>query len=68
MFSIHVFQCLFVYLGLVVAKCTFLQGHPELPELHQAKDGMMDLAEYINEVKRDNEMLQIIKDLQVSHE
>ncbi|KAK3872573.1 hypothetical protein Pcinc_022351, partial [Petrolisthes cinctipes] len=41
-------------------------GHPELPELHKAREDMMDLAEYINEVKRDNEMLQIIKDLKTS--
>lgn len=50
-----------------VAQCTSFQGHPEYSEIQQAKDDMMDLAEYINEVKRDNEMLQIIKDLKVSH-
>lgn len=29
---------------------------------------MLDVADYINEVKRDNEMLQIIADVQVNDE
>nr|XP_053643737.1 guanine nucleotide exchange factor VAV3-like isoform X2 [Cherax quadricarinatus] len=40
--------------------------HSDLENLKRAHEAMMDLAEYINEVKRDNEMLQIIKDLQTS--
>ncbi|XP_045593761.1 protein vav isoform X2 [Procambarus clarkii] len=40
--------------------------HSDMGNLKKAHAAMMDLAEYINEVKRDNEMLQIIKDLQMS--
>lgn len=43
----------------------FFQNHPDLENLKKAHEAMMDLADYINEVKRDNEMLQIIEDIQV---
>ena len=42
------------------------QGHPELQQLRDAHRVMVDVADYINEVKRDNEMMQIIQDIQVS--
>ncbi|XP_047468847.1 protein vav-like isoform X2 [Penaeus chinensis] len=41
-------------------------NHPDLDNLKKAHEAMMDLADYINEVKRDNEMLQIIEDIQTS--
>ncbi|XP_050733091.1 protein vav-like isoform X14 [Eriocheir sinensis] len=40
--------------------------HSELGDLKRAHESMKDLAEYINEVKRDKEMLQIIRDLRNS--
>ncbi|XP_042213661.1 protein vav-like isoform X3 [Homarus americanus] len=41
-------------------------NHADLHNLKKAYEAMMDLAEYINEVKRDKEMQQIINDLQMS--
>ncbi|XP_071521753.1 protein vav isoform X2 [Panulirus ornatus] len=40
--------------------------HSDLENLKKAHEAMVDVAVYINEVKRDSEMLQIIKDLQMS--
>ncbi|XP_050733088.1 protein vav-like isoform X11 [Eriocheir sinensis] len=40
--------------------------HSEFGDLKRAHEAMRDLAEYINEVKRDKEDLQIIQDLQNS--
>ncbi|XP_050733080.1 protein vav-like isoform X4 [Eriocheir sinensis] len=45
---------------------TQAQPHSELGDLKRAHESMKDLAEYINEVKRDKEMLQIIRDLRNS--
>nr|XP_042895082.1 protein vav [Parasteatoda tepidariorum] len=40
--------------------------HDDYFGLQKALDAMLDLAQYINEVKRDNETLQIIRDIQAS--
>lgn len=40
--------------------------HDDYLGLEKALDAMLDLAQYINEVKRDNETLQIISDIQAS--
>ncbi|UYV68340.1 VAV2 [Cordylochernes scorpioides] len=40
--------------------------HEDYYGLEKALDDMIDLAQYINEVKRDNETLQIIRDIQAS--
>ncbi|CAM1314469.1 VAV2 (predicted) [Pycnogonum litorale] len=40
--------------------------HDDYAGLERALDAMLDLSMYINEVKRDNETLQIIKDIQIS--
>ncbi|GIY52427.1 guanine nucleotide exchange factor VAV3 [Caerostris extrusa] len=40
--------------------------HEDYFGLQKALDTMLDLAQYINEVKRDNETLQIIRDIQAS--
>lgn len=40
--------------------------HDDYFNLQKALDAMVDLAHYINEVKRDNETLQIIRDIQNS--
>ncbi|XP_055933228.1 protein vav-like isoform X2 [Argiope bruennichi] len=40
--------------------------HEDYFGLQKALDAMLDLAQYINEVKRDNETLQIIRDIQAS--
>ncbi|GFU06550.1 protein vav [Nephila pilipes] len=40
--------------------------HEDYFGLQKALDAMLDLAQYINEVKRDNETLQIIRDIQTS--
>ncbi|KAK2706065.1 hypothetical protein QYM36_016175 [Artemia franciscana] len=42
------------------------QTHEEYSGLEKAYNGMLDVAEYINEVKRDNETIQIINDIQAS--
>ncbi|XP_068239225.1 protein vav isoform X2 [Palaemon carinicauda] len=42
------------------------QTHNDYENLQRAHEAMMDLSDYINEVKRDSEMQQIIKDLQNS--
>lgn len=42
-----------------------LQSHEDYRGLERAREAMVDVAEYINEVKRDSEKLQIIKDIQV---
>ncbi|KAK7078489.1 hypothetical protein SK128_023086 [Halocaridina rubra] len=46
-------------------RCT-VQTHSDYNTLKEAYEAMVDLADYINEVKRDSEMLQIIRDLQSS--
>lgn len=43
-----------------------LQSHKDLPGLERAKECMIDVAQYINEVKRDSDTLQIMNDVQVS--
>ncbi|XP_022235087.1 guanine nucleotide exchange factor VAV2-like [Limulus polyphemus] len=40
--------------------------HEDYVGLEKALDCMLDISQYINEVKRDNETLEIIKDIQVS--
>ncbi|XP_035216160.1 protein vav-like isoform X3 [Stegodyphus dumicola] len=40
--------------------------HDDYFSLQKALEAMLDLAQYINEVKRDNETLQIIRDIQAS--
>ncbi|XP_066961659.1 protein vav-like isoform X3 [Macrobrachium rosenbergii] len=42
------------------------QTHSDHDNLQRAHEAMMDLSDFINEVKRDSEMKQIIKDLQNS--
>ncbi|XP_049272801.1 protein vav isoform X2 [Rhipicephalus sanguineus] len=42
------------------------EGHEDYHGLEKALQSMLDLAHYINEVKRDNETLQIIADIQAS--
>lgn len=42
------------------------KNHDDYVGLQKALDAMLDLAQYINEVKRDNETLQIIRDIQTS--
>lgn len=41
------------------------QTHKDLPGLEWAKECMIDIAQYINEVKRDSDTLQIMNDIQV---
>lgn len=41
------------------------QTHKDLPGLEWAKECMVDIAQYINEVKRDSDTLQIMNDVQV---
>ncbi|XP_050546450.1 protein vav [Daktulosphaira vitifoliae] len=42
------------------------QSHKDLPGLEWAKECMIDVAQYINEVKRDSDTLQIMNDVQKS--
>ncbi|VVC33602.1 Hypothetical protein CINCED_3A016799 [Cinara cedri] len=42
------------------------QTHKDLPGLEWAKECMVDVAQYINEVKRDSDTLQIMNDVQKS--
>ncbi|XP_015375691.1 PREDICTED: protein vav [Diuraphis noxia] len=42
------------------------QTHKDLPGLEWAKECMVDIAQYINEVKRDSDTLQIMNDVQKS--
>lgn len=42
-----------------------LQTHKDLTGLEWAKECMVDVAQYINEVKRDSDTLQIMNDVQV---
>lgn len=51
------FFCLLVYL------CS--QNHEEFRGLERAKEAMVDVAQYINEVKRDSEVLVLLKNVQV---
>lgn len=46
-------------------KCTS-ESHEEYNGLKKAHDAMVDLGQYINEIKRDSETLQIIDDIQRS--
>ncbi|KAG8284415.1 Guanine nucleotide exchange factor vav2 [Homalodisca vitripennis] len=41
-------------------------NHEDYRGLERAKEAMVDVAQYINEVKRDSDTLQIMKDIQVS--
>lgn len=41
------------------------QTHKDLPGLEWVKECMIDIAQYINEVKRDSDTLQIMNDVQV---
>ena len=40
--------------------------HEDFPGLNKAYDAMLDLGQFINEVKRDSETLQVISDIQTS--
>ena len=40
------------------------KGHPDRKSLERALDEMQDLSLYVNEVKRDNEALQLITEIQ----
>jgi hypothetical protein len=42
-----------------------LQSHEEYRDLEKALEAMVDVAQYINEVKRDSDTLQIMRDIQV---
>jgi len=42
------------------------QSHEEYHTIHQAYESMLDVSDYVNEVKRDSEQLQIIKEIQIS--
>lgn len=43
-----------------------LQNHEDYRGLERAKEAMVDVAQYINEVKRDSDTLQIMRDIQVT--
>lgn len=47
-------------------KTLFLQNHEDYRGLERAREAMVDVAQYINEVKRDSDTLQIMQDIQVS--
>lgn len=42
-----------------------LQNHEDYRGLERAREAMVDVAQYINEVKRDSDTLQIMSDIQV---
>jgi len=42
------------------------QSHEEYHTVHQAYEAMLDVSDFVNEVKRDSEQLQIIREIQVS--
>lgn len=44
---------------------TVLQSHKDLQGLKWAKECMVDVSQYINEVKRDFDTFQILNDVQV---
>ena len=55
-------MCFFIYICLY-----FLDpAHEDYSNLQSAYEAMLDVSEYINEVKRDSEQLQIINDIQAS--
>ena len=54
----------FLIILTIMEMCQFPSS--DLGDLKRAHEAMKDLSEYINEAKRDREMLQIIEDLQVS--
>lgn len=41
------------------------QNHEDYRGLERAKEAMIDVAQYINEVKKDSDTLQIMADIQV---
>jgi guanine nucleotide exchange factor VAV len=43
----------------------YLQNHEDSRFIENAKDAMVDVAQYINEVKRDADTLKIINDIEV---
>jgi guanine nucleotide exchange factor VAV len=43
----------------------FFQNHEDSRFIENAKDAMVDVAQYINEVKRDADTLKIINDIEV---
>ena len=52
---------------LLTFDCFFLDpAHEDYSNLQSAYEAMLDVSEYINEVKRDSEQLQIINDIQAS--
>lgn len=51
------------YFSLAVVR--FLQNHEEFRGLERAKEAMVDVAQYINEVKRDSEVLALLAKVQV---
>lgn len=51
------------YFSLAVV--LFLQNHEEFRGLERAKEAMVDVAQYINEVKRDSEVLALLAKVQV---
>ena len=57
----YVQLCLFLFLFVFLAP-----AHEEYGSLQSAYEAMLDVSEYINEVKRDSEQLQIINDIQAS--
>jgi len=42
------------------------QAHEEYHAIHQAYEAMLDVSDFVNEVKRDEEQLQIIREIQES--
>ena len=62
--SSNIFSCCHFLLTFV---CIFLDpAHEDYSNLQSAYEAMLDVSEYINEVKRDSEQLQIINDIQAS--
>lgn len=53
------------YFSLAVVR--FLQNHEEFRGLERAKEAMVDVAQYINEVKRDSEVLALLAKVQVQY-
>lgn len=43
-----------------------LQSHDDYQGIVKAKEAMIDVSQYINEVKRDSDILQIMRDIQVT--
>ena len=59
--------CFVLVLFLLTFVWVFLDpAHEDYINLQSAYEAMLDVSEYINEVKRDSEQLQIINDIQAS--